>query len=119
MPKEWNKRKFLKSIRNSASPLSISSNGDGHGNGTTFSVSDHQEFSGMKNVDLMEVIQSRLKHSLPSERCVGADMISSFITLKRCSQLKSNQLTELIKILSVLLLDRAENVRYASLNALW
>jgi len=119
MPKVVNSRKFLKSVRQSSSPIS-STNGTGGGNtSSTLSLAEHEQFSSMKSVELISVIKSRLQHPLPSERCVGADMISTFLTTRRLAQFKPGQLNELIKSLLPLLTDRVENVRFGAVDALW
>lgn len=114
MPKVPSSRKFLKSVRQSASPLAAAS-----GHVQALSFADQQEFADMKSTDLLKVIKDRLSHSLPSERCIGTDMISTFLSGKRLTQLKTTQILEIITPLATLLLDRAENVRFGAIDAFW
>lgn len=117
MPKVTNNRKFLKAVRHSASPIGNGSAADA--SVSTLTLADHPELADLKSTDLVEVIKSRLKHPLPSERCTGTDMISTFLTSKRLAQFKPAQINEIIRLLNTLLLDRAENVRFGAIDALW
>ena len=143
MPKVQNSRKFLKSIRQSTSPLevvaaSVNYNNNDNKISTTsnsvpigvndvgtdslFSLSDYEQFSQMRSTDLLEVIKDRLRHTLPSERCIGTDMIQTFFNETRLNQelrQQKSSIIDIIKLLSLLLLDRAENVRFGAIQALW
>ena len=114
MPKIVNKR-FRSAARKAADPLNIVDEQKQQ----VFTPSEQVHLHGLNENDLFETIKERLKSAMPSERCVGTDMVSTFVTDKRFPNFKPEQIDELLKILGALLLDRAENVRYGSVDALW
>ena len=103
MPKIKSSRRFLSSIRQSTHP---------------FSVTEHETISNLKTNDLIDSIQQHLKNGLPSERTIGTEMVSTFISGTRLTSLSLNQWNGLIKSLGLLLVDRAENVRLGAIDAL-
>ena len=114
MPKIVNKR-FRSAARKAADPLNVVD----EKNEQIFTPSEHIHLSGLTENDLFQTIKERLKSTMPSERCIGTDMVSTFVTDKRFANFRPEQIDELLKILGALLLDRAENVRYGSVDALW
>jgi len=74
------------------------------------------DFNDLNN-DLFNEIKTKLMSGKPSERHLGADIISNSIS--NVDKYSTEQLVQLIRILSPLCCDRAENVRYATIDALW
>jgi hypothetical protein len=69
------------------------------------------------NDELLDEIMSKLTSGKPSDRHLGAEMISNSIS--NFDNYKSEQLVELIRTLSPVCCDRAHNCRYAAIDALW
>ena len=67
--------------------------------------------------DLLTEIKSKLVSGKPSERHLAADMISS--SLANVDNYSDKELTELVRILSPICLDRVENCRNAAIDSLW
>lgn len=114
MPKIVNKR-FRSAARKAADPLNVVD----EQKQIVFTPSEQVHLNGLTENDLFNTIKERLKNTLPSERCIGTDMVSTFVTDARFNKFKPEQIDELFRILGALLLDRAENVRYGSVDALW
>jgi hypothetical protein len=67
--------------------------------------------------ELLDEIMCKLTSGKPSERHLGAEMISNSIS--NLDNYKKEQLVQLIRTLSPLCCDRAHNCRYAAVDALW
>ena len=67
--------------------------------------------------DLLDDIKAKLKSHKPSERHLAADLISS--SMANFDKYSDKELTQLIRTLSPMCVDRAENCRNAATDALW
>lgn len=75
--------------------------------------------------NLFTEIMSKLTDGKPKERMIGAQMITNYMSVNKVadginvSSRTSKELNQMVKVLSSLCCDRAENVRSVSLDSLW